>query len=200
MQANVNWGCQVAVEGCTDSLAANYDSAANSNSVTWCIPVVTGCMMPTFSAASINYRVSGYKTHELDGGAANFDASATVHDLATCLIERHGCMDSLAVNYDSRATVAATCYSPQPGCLDDASPNFNCTALGADVGNPPVYQVRRGGRLGRGGRQREEGEGERGKGLPGTEKGGRSFNRTCDGELRFGLAWRRGGGRGLQDW
>jgi len=137
--ANVNKGCIVAIEGCTDSNSVNYDSRANINSVTWCVPVVVGCMMPTYHAASYNFRGSGYKSHDRDGGAANYDPAATVHDQASCIVERYGCMDSLAFNYDSRATVNWKCYSKQSGCLDDASPNFNCSKFGFDSGDPPVY-------------------------------------------------------------
>merc|ERR1711988_1725333 len=36
--ANNNTGCIVAVEGCMDSTAVNYDSNATINSYTWCVP------------------------------------------------------------------------------------------------------------------------------------------------------------------
>ena len=35
--ANYNTGCTVAIEGCMDSTARNYDAAANVQTVTWCV-------------------------------------------------------------------------------------------------------------------------------------------------------------------
>jgi len=128
--ANVNVHCIVAVEGCMDPDAVNYHPLANVNSNTWCIPKVEGCMMPSFNQASLNFHGAGAKTHYKDGGSANYLASATVN--TGCLIERYGCMDSLAYNYDAHATVPTTCYQNQGGCFDNAASNFNCTKWGVD--------------------------------------------------------------------
>eukprot|EP00966_Prymnesium_polylepis_P184689 4280547-Prymnesium_polylepis.1 len=127
--ANVNHGCVVAIEGCMDSLAVNYDPYANVNSNTWCIPAITGCMMPPYLQASTNFNGMGAKTHYHDGGAANFNPAATVHVPSDRAIERYGCTDSTAANYDPHATVQTTCYTFTGGCLESTALNFNCTAL-----------------------------------------------------------------------
>jgi hypothetical protein len=131
--ANVNYGCVVAIEGCMDPTAINYDSHANINTNTWCIPRVEGCMMPNYHAVTRStYDGSGAKLHPHDGGSSNFDASATVHIASDCVIERLGCTDSLASNFDEHATVNQGCYASVGGCFDDAAINYNCTGLGYD--------------------------------------------------------------------
>ena len=44
--ANVMSGCVVAIEGCMDSTAANYDPLATVSTLSWCVPSVRGCMDP----------------------------------------------------------------------------------------------------------------------------------------------------------
>jgi len=139
--ANVLSGCIVAVEGCMDNLAANYDPNATINSATWCIPRVVGCMMPnvahapasfaptsttnTAAASAIAAAIAGSLK---DGLAGNFNPAASVHDPALCTIERHGCMDSTMNNYDALATVAGACYPKLEGCLNPAAKNLYCTS------------------------------------------------------------------------
>jgi len=129
--ANVLHGCIVLIEGCMDSTAVNYDSNANYNTNTWCIPPISGCMMPTDTAPKDIYlNGAASRDHERDGLAMNFLVSATVHDTSSCLIERHGCMSSTAVNYDSHATINWKCYEPVQGCLRPTASNYNCTLVG----------------------------------------------------------------------
>lgn len=130
--ANVNSGCIVAIEGCMDATAVNYDSKANKNSNTWCIPKRYGCMMPPYNSANENFWGSGTKAHLRDGGASNFDATATVHVPSDCHVERFGCTDSMAWNYDPHASVDYNCYPATGGCLDDSAVNYNCTSIGED--------------------------------------------------------------------
>jgi len=130
--ANVLGGCIVAIEGCMDSSAVNYDKWATVNGNTWCIPSVSGCMMPSWQQASYNLYGSGQHPHFRDGGAANYNPAATVHDKALCLVERWGCMDSHAFNYDPYATYNAWCYPTIDGCFDNSATNYNCTAQGYD--------------------------------------------------------------------
>merc|ERR1712216_791446 len=66
--ANVLFGCELTVEGCMDSTAVNYDSYATINSNTWCIPVKTGCMMPSTPYASPNWASTiAMRVHVKDG-------------------------------------------------------------------------------------------------------------------------------------
>merc|ERR1711988_744259 len=100
--------CIVAIEGCMDSSAINFDPAANVNSRTWCVPPVVGCMMPPTTYSSFNYAGSGAKPHARDGLATNFDVTATVS--GPCTIERFGCTSPTAYNYDEHATVDYGCF------------------------------------------------------------------------------------------
>ena len=144
--ANVLADCIIAVEGCMDSTAVNYDSYANINSNTWCIPVITGCMMPSVTIANLGYVWSGALTdgatppltreHLRDGLASNYDPTATVN--AGCVVERMGCMDSTSFNYDPLATVGPGdgsragsygtlfCFPDVRGCLHPGALNYGC--------------------------------------------------------------------------
>jgi len=153
--ANVNEGCILYVEGCMDSLALNYDSFANANTNTWCVPITTGCMMPTSSGASFNYLNSAFRPISTipertgiagteatayqyntgtsvykNGLAVNYDAAATVDTGKTgCTIERYGCMDPTAVNYDRLATASDVCWPNTYGCLHPGAVNYGCPGL-----------------------------------------------------------------------
>jgi len=134
--ANVNHGCVVAIEGCMDSLAVNYDAHANVNTATWCVPRVEGCMMPAASGASAAFDGGEARPHERDGLAANFAADATVHDGTLCIVARVGCMAASAHNFEPRATVPGPCYARVWGCLDTDGTNFNCSSMYNDDGAP----------------------------------------------------------------
>ena len=55
----------------------------------------------------------------LDPHAANTEPMATVHDSQLCLYNVYGCIDALASNFDSRATVQqGSCTYSIPGCRD----------------------------------------------------------------------------------
>jgi hypothetical protein len=129
--ANVLSGCEVVIEGCMDPTAVNYDSRANSQTYTWCVPSFPGCMMPTqkVQSTSMNTLSEGTYTrsHAKDSGSANFDPSATVNQLSQCVVGRVGCMSSTAHNYDPKATFNEGCYEAAEGCLDRTALNFNCT-------------------------------------------------------------------------
>ena len=74
--------CVVAIEGCMDSNAPNYDPKATVNTNTWCIPAVTGCMMPaTGNAGAGNYQ--GAADHSHQGLALNFNPAATIQSHST---------------------------------------------------------------------------------------------------------------------
>jgi hypothetical protein len=106
-EANANTGCVVAVEGCMDSTAVNYNALATVNSNSWCIPKVVGCMDPA---------------------AANYAPAATVNSATDCIAARPGCQDPTALNYDSKATVSKgiACYLATKGCLNPSAKNAYC--------------------------------------------------------------------------
>lgn len=173
--ANVLEGCILTVEGCMDSTALNYDSYANINSNTWCVPVVTGCMMPSTWSANTAYdstrtlstatdglrfnypAATTTRTHSRDGLAANFNPLATVHDLDSCAVERYGCTDSTAFNYEEHATSGDTgsppvegsspggvfgyCAPKEYGCLHPGALNYGCKNKYVADGNTPPYPL-----------------------------------------------------------
>ena len=126
--ANVLGGCELAVEGCMDSRAVNYASDATVNTVTWCIPRVVGCMMPTIDNPSSGFNMSVPTWLSVDGLSANYNKNATEHRRSMCTIYRLGCPDPTAINYDQLATVSGPCYYHVPGCLNPDASNYRCRA------------------------------------------------------------------------
>jgi hypothetical protein len=135
--ATVLTNCTIAIEGCMDSTAVNYDPEANLNSRTWCIPRVVGCMMPTQNNAATGFVLAS----PFDGLNVNYSSSATVHDPSLCVIARYGCKQPptrvrgfiapvLPLNNDDTVTVPlnGTCVFPKTGCLNRAAVNFQCAS------------------------------------------------------------------------
>jgi hypothetical protein len=129
-----NSGCIVAIEGCTDASAVNYDKNANINSHTWCIPKKEGCMMPTDeNAASTFVNPSG-----ADGLNGAFNILTTVHNKQACVTARYGCslntpqavpgtVGTLTpIYYDPTTTVNSACYYDIAGCLNKYAVNYGC--------------------------------------------------------------------------
>ena len=99
---NVQDSCNtLAVFGCTDSTAFNYNDLANVDNG-GCLPVVTGCM---------------------DAFAFNYNILANTPD--TCIPFIYGCTSDIALNYDSLAnTDDNSCILPIFGCMDPSALNF----------------------------------------------------------------------------
>jgi len=134
--ANVLSSCTAVVEGCMDSTAVNYDSKANTNTNSWCVPPVLGCMMPGPEEVT-----SPTHKYVVDGGSGNYSAAATVNHRPFCNIGRYGCTDATAINHDAFATIDdGSCYPTLPGCLDATALNFNCSQ--ADVFTNCNYATR----------------------------------------------------------
>jgi len=94
----------LAVFGCTDFQAYNYNPIANVN--VGCTPIILGCM---------------------DGFAFNYNANANTAD--TCIAIAYGCMSSIALNYDSLAnTDDGSCVGVVYGCIDTSAFNYAPTA------------------------------------------------------------------------
>lgn len=125
--ANVNVGCIIAVEGCTDPTKVNYNSKANVNSGTWCVPRKVGCMMPNENNANANFANLGGN----NGLNSAFDPSVTVHDKKQCFPARYGCKKAGFINSDPSVTVETRCYkSGVLGCLNPKAKNYGCVAMG----------------------------------------------------------------------
>merc|ERR1711972_1273861 len=115
----------------------NYDPLANSNTNTWCVPKVYGCMMPSISNPASLSAVTDGRQNSRDGLALNYNPAATVNDVTACGYEKLGCTDPLASNYDSKATIFFQCYyAPTFGCLDNEFLNYGCSDYACSV-NPP---------------------------------------------------------------
>ena len=101
---NIQDSCLIgglAVFGCTDFMAFNYNSLANVNNG-GCLPVVMGCM---------------------DAFALNYNILANTPD--SCIPFIYGCTNNIALNYDSLAnTDDNSCVLPIPGCMDPLALNF----------------------------------------------------------------------------
>ena len=95
----------LAIFGCTDSLAFNYDITANIDNG-GCIPVILGCM------------------NEL---AFNYNPNANTPD--TCIPVVEGCTSPIAFNYDSLAnTDDGSCIGVTYGCTDTTMWNYSPSA------------------------------------------------------------------------
>ena len=108
--------CQVlAVWGCIDVTAFNYDPLANIDNG-GCVPVITGCMQPL---------------------AFNYNANANTPD--TCIPIIYGCMSDIALNYNPLAnTDDGSCIGVVYGCTDTTAFNWNPNANVNDSTCVPV--------------------------------------------------------------
>ena len=100
---NIQDSCNtLAIFGCTDLLAFNYDPLANVDNG-GCVPVILGCM-ETF--------------------AFNYNPNANTPD--TCIQFLYGCTDPTMFNYDSLANADdGSCIEFVYGCMDSTMFNFN---------------------------------------------------------------------------
>ena len=114
---NIQDSCgDLAVFGCLDSTAFNYDSTANVDNG-GCLPVVIGCM---------------------ESLALNYNPLANTPD--TCIAYVYGCTDSTQFNYDSLAnTDDGSCIPFVYGCMDSTMFNFNPVANANDTCIPFIY-------------------------------------------------------------
>ena len=105
----------VAMWGCTDTTAFNYDTLANIDNG-GCLPKIFGCMQPL---------------------AFNYNPNANTED--TCIAIVYGCMSQLAINYDSLAnTDDGSCIGIVLGCTDTTAFNWNPSANVDDSSCVPV--------------------------------------------------------------
>ena len=103
-EANVdNEGCIPVVLGCTNPLAFNYNPAANTDDDS-CIPFIYGCT---------------------DATMFNYDPEANAED-CSCIPYIYGCTDSSAFNYDPAAnTDNGSCEEVVVDCMDPLAYNYN---------------------------------------------------------------------------
>jgi hypothetical protein len=127
-----NGSCDtLALFGCTDSTAFNYDSIANVDNG-GCLPIVIGCMQPL----AFNYNILANTpdsciaitygcTNPL---AFNYDSIANTDD-GSCEAIVYGCTDTIMWNYYPSANVDdSSCIPFIYGCMDPTMYNYNSLA------------------------------------------------------------------------
>jgi len=117
--ANVNTGCEVAIEGCMDPEAANFDPKANYQSWSWCVPKVVGCMMPTESAARAGYE-NPAPTHLQKDGQGN----TITGDKETTGFQLVG-RDTVPVNEGTGSRAQGLMLEGRPHSMDGLGWNFS---------------------------------------------------------------------------
>ena len=126
---NIQDSCEtLAMFGCTDSLAFNYDANANVDNG-GCLPVVVGCMQqvafnynPLANTPDTCVQVIFGCTSPI---AFNYDSLANTDD-GSCVGIVYGCTDVTAFNYDPLANVDdSTCVAEVLGCTDPTMYNYN---------------------------------------------------------------------------
>jgi len=122
--------CIVIVDGCTDSIACNYNPLANNDDGTCNVSLgctdstatnydATACIDDASCIASI-YGCT-------DPSAINYYPGANADDGSCCLIA--GCMTATASNYDPAACIDdGSCLSAVSGCTDASATNYAPTA------------------------------------------------------------------------
>jgi len=126
---NIEDSCAtLAVFGCTDSLAFNYDTSANVDNG-GCLPVVIGCMQPV----AFNYNPLANTPDTCipvifgctNVTALNYDSLANTDD-GSCIAMVFGCTNPQAFNYDPQANVDdGSCIAIVYGCTDPTMFNYN---------------------------------------------------------------------------
>jgi hypothetical protein len=125
--ANTNVGCIEAIIGCTNELAFNYDSLANVDDGQ-CTAIVYGCMEN--DAWNYNYLANIEDSSCLYFGctdtiALNYDSTANVNN-SSCVYPVYGCTNPIAFNYDVEANVNdGSCVPVILGCMDVTMFNYN---------------------------------------------------------------------------
>ena len=127
--ANVdNETCIDKIFGCTNELAFNYDPLANTNDGS-CVPIIEGCTNPE----ALNYTpVANTEDFScilpilgcIDPEAFNFNVLANTDD-GTCIDVVFGCTDETAYNYNPLANTNVGCESFIEGCTDIEAINYN---------------------------------------------------------------------------
>ena len=127
-------GCNnLAVFGCTDTTAFNYDSTANVDNG-GCVPVIYGCM----ESLAFNYdplantpdTCIAYLYGCTDPTMFNYDPLANCDD-NSCIPYVYGCMDSTMFNFNPLANASSNLVPCVPyiyGCTDPSMLNYNSTA------------------------------------------------------------------------
>jgi len=129
--ANVDVGCLPFIYGCMDVTMYNYDPLATAPDT--CIPFIYGCTDP----ASFNYNPLANSDNGscipfiygcTDSTAFNYNPLANA-DNSSCIPYIYGCTDPSALNYSAQAnTEDFSCIAYVYGCMDSLAINFDSLA------------------------------------------------------------------------
>jgi hypothetical protein len=148
--ATINSGCVTKnLRGCTQNVAANYDSLATIYDGSCIAKPLAGCSIvddtnynPSVVVSDLT-ACSGQKTGCMDSQSLCYRRDA-VQDDGSCYNENckgvFGCTDSAATNYNPAAAKergALDCaYPPAIGCSRPDATNYDPSAIGCDASNP----------------------------------------------------------------
>ena len=137
---NIQDSCgDLAVFGCLDSIAFNYDSLANVDNG-GCLPIIMGCM----ESLALNYNplantpdtCIAYIYGCTDPTMFNYDQLANTDD-GSCEPFVYGCMDSMMFNFNPLANANDTCIPFVYGCTDPSMYNYQASANTEDFSCVP---------------------------------------------------------------
>jgi len=123
--------CHLAIEGCMDPSASNYDSLATVNSFTWCVPAILGCMMPLHETvvASVAPDASGIYVDEpaASGLSDPQPPPPAISGPTGPLPPSFLWLQAGAINFDANATVhdARLCIASRLGCTSSTAVNYD---------------------------------------------------------------------------
>ena len=121
----------IAIFGCMDSTAFNFDSTANVDNG-GCIAIILGCMNPL----AFNYNPNANTPDTctpliygcIDPTMFNYDPNANT-DNGNCIPYVYGCTDSIAFNYNPNANADnGSCIQVVYGCMDPSAWNYDIMA------------------------------------------------------------------------
>ena len=124
--------CVEKVYGCTDVSALNYNALANTDDST-CY-YLAGCTNPIYLEYNSNADYDDGSCATLvilgcmDSTAYNYDPTANVELIGSCVPYVYGCMDPVMFNYDPLATASDACISYLYGCTDASMFNYDINA------------------------------------------------------------------------
>ena len=124
--------CIEKVYGCTDVSALNYNALANTDDST-CY-YLAGCTNPIYLEYNSNADYDDGSCATLvvlgcmDSTAYNYDPTANVELIGSCVPYVYGCMDPVMFNYDPLATASDTCIPYLYGCTDASMFNYDINA------------------------------------------------------------------------
>jgi hypothetical protein len=124
--------CVERVYGCTDVSALNYNALANTDDST-CY-YLAGCTNPIYLEYNSNADYDDGSCATLvilgcmDSTAYNYDPTANVELIGSCVPYVYGCMDPVMFNYDPLATASDTCIPYVYGCTDASMFNYDINA------------------------------------------------------------------------